>query len=646
MDYNEAAEVWEEYKQDWSSGESPEMNFDTFCDLFHFGGISEEAIELVRSSQYAHETLDEAIDVSFKILNRVFKSENRFRVWFALKDEDSIDEIILNWPRTLIDAVYERASFISAIVSNCVNYYGRRWIRNRIFRWWREADFLEEEKEAFLYKLADKDVLNWSLIGQLGSDAVETVQRLIRWGSIRAESIDGFDFEALRSIRGSQPPDWLSARIGSLLQPVTLPVDIRDSRLQLDELNKAFGNVEASGIRSKKFIRRAIEELRHHFGLKEAEWFIEALTQYGTSLLHYSTASGGLPSIRFPLLRFLHLRLLLEAPSLTSALSTPELFLVPDVVMYTLGRDAVTYSPELRVFRDTDRRWRARWVEASGEALSVMFLESAVDLDLSTLNRITEQSSEPTPDFKAQTNNGERIVFEAKGSTSWETHKKQRKDALNQLGKRMKSSSQKRENIFSGISSGRAFASSFFAALQGDDWSSLLYVEDPVFRFDNFFLKGWQEEARINHYAAVLEAAQLFEVADNLRHRLITKERPEESHIFTIEGEKQKRKESSRFVGNYLNVQDVARRFRHPELRAIDKLRIFVGVDEWFFKELSRNRLPGGIRSKDAQEEEPERELPPRIPGWGLLSGYDPDGPPRGVYSSLADGAFLAFEIR
>jgi hypothetical protein len=622
---------------------------DTFCDLFSYKEVSVEAVNLVKTSKYARKTLEGAIKVGIGSLGRVFNDSDRIRVWFALRGEDYIDEILIN-ERKMLDKINDRVDFIRIIVSNLIEYYGRRWVRNRVIRWWREADFLEEEKEVLLRLLAEEKVLNWGLVEQMGPDAIDTIQRLIRQDRIRPEYIDGFDFEVLRTIRGTQPVDWLSSKIGMLFQPVTLTVDIRDSGLKLDELSRTFSGIGDWKYRDKKLLTRAMKEMREYLHMREYEVVMEALTQYSTNLGRFSGASTEIPSISFPLIRFLHLLLILEAPSLTSALSTPELFLAPEVVMVVLGRDAVTYSPELRVFRDTDRRWRAHWVERAGEALSVLFLESAEDLDLSTLSRIDERSDKPTPDFLAQTNKEERIVIESKGSTSWEKHKKQRKDALIQLGKQTPGKGKKKEDIFSWAQNGRAFAMSLFAAMQGDNRSSLLHVEDPVFGFDEFFSKGWLEEARLNHYVAVLEAAQLFEVADNLRHRHITEVSPGDAHIFTIEGKKEKekkaeREESSRFVGTFLQVRDAARRFRHPKLKDIDKLRIFVGVDEWTFNQLRQNRLPARRRLKDTGKDE-ESALPPDIPGWGLLPGRKSDDPPRGVYSLLNDGAFLALEMQ
>ena len=313
--------------------------------------------------------------------------------------------------------------------------------------------------------------------------------------------------------------------------------------------------------------------------------------------------------------------------------------------MYTIGRDAVIYSPELRILRDTDRRWRARWVESAGEAISVLFLENAVNIDITTLSRIPERREGLTPDFQAETISKERIVFESKGATSWNTHLKQRNHALKQLGKRIEDSSRKKKNSISWAGNGRAFALSFFASTQGSDRSSLFHADDPVFDFDDIFSNGWQANSRRKHYAAVLEASHLYEAADNLHHGRTTEGLKEEHHVFMIDADRQDRETSSRFIGNYIPVHDIARRLRHPDLRAIDALNIFVGIDNEFLRALLNNRLPGEIAREDT-EEKFERIPISKAPDWGLLPGLKSDDPPRGVYSILSDGSFLAVELK
>ena len=648
MDENERKRVWEQFKRSWNNRESPDMDLDTFCELFYISDISREAVDLIGTSTHARQTIEGAIDVPYKLLPRIFKyihESGRFRVWISVRGEDDIDDIIINGLDEIVP-VSKRVDFLDIIVSKCEEYFGRKWIRNRVLRWWREIDFLEEEKEKILERLAYEYVLNWNFVQQLGPDAVETVQRLICRGSIRASKIDGFAFVDLQSIRGSQPADWLSPRIGSLLQPVTLPLDIRDSCLQMDELRRVFaGAVMQNKVLDRDSFRQALRRLERD---RDPEELFTFFSQYLDFSQYFPGFSNESPALRFPLIQFLHMCLLLEAPSLNAALKKSELHLLPEAVMHILGRDAVTYVPELRILRETDRRWRAHWVETAGEALSVIFLEKALNLDITSLSRIPEQSGKPTPDFRAQTYSDEPIVFESKGSTSMNTHKKQRQDALVQLGKLTKGMGKTKRNIpWSG--EGRAFAISLFTAIQGDKDFSLLHADDPAFDFGEFFSEDWLEEARRIHYTAVLETAQLFGTADALLHKRVKDMEHEPMHKFTIEGkaemsEHKKGEVPSVFVGNFLNVQDIARRLRHPKLRSIEKLRIFAGLDAWVFDELRRDRLPSGKWPKESRQEMDSKRSPV-VPGWGLLPGHKPDGPPRGVYSSLADGAFLAVEL-
>jgi hypothetical protein len=140
-----------------------------------------------------------------------------------------------------------------------------------------------------------------------------------------------------------------------------------------------------------------------------------------------------------------------------------------------------------------------------------MFLEDSVELDLGSLSRVPERTDRPTPDFMAGTLPGQNVVFESKGATNWRTHLKQRRYALEQLGKKPSANGD-----VSWGSKGRAFACSLFAAEQGEDRTSLLYVDDPPFQFEQDFGEGWELRSRRDHAIAMLEAARLYELADDL----------------------------------------------------------------------------------------------------------------------------------
>jgi len=150
--------------------------------------------------------------------------------------------------------------------------------------------------------------------------------------------------------------------------------------------------------------------------------FAEAFAHFARVIPPSVTGVGGQSQLRFPILRLLHLQQILETPRLSKVVRDPALALVPDVALYLMGRDDVLFHPELRVLRGSDRRWRARWVESAGEAVSTMFLEDSVKLDLSTLARMPEKSGSLTPDFMAATTAGGKLVYESKGSSDWKTH--------------------------------------------------------------------------------------------------------------------------------------------------------------------------------------------------------------------------------
>jgi hypothetical protein len=242
----------------------------------------------------------------------------------------------------------------------------------------------------------------------------------------------------------------------------------------------------------------------------------------------------------------------------------------------------------------------------------------------------------------AQTISQDRIVVESKGATSWKVHQEQRKKALVQLRK-----GKEPRNVgplaSSWTTSGRAFAISFFAAVQGARQSSLLHVDDPPFLFDDLFVDARVNESRRRHFVGVLEAARLFAFADDLRRGRPSEAR-QDSHTFTIEAQPETREGAQRFVGNFLPVQDVARQLRHPRMDLVESLRVYVGIDDRVLRELTANRLPQPTAQTELDAEGPTESILPAT-GWGLLPGRQPDSPPRGVYSVLNDGAFLAVEL-
>lgn len=640
--------TWLFYRDKWALGQSPAMDAATFKSII----ISDqelylEALKQVESSAHAQKTLNETManhstETFLTFLGKGRNLHTWLKLWLDSNGEEAIDRILID-DRHKVRSMKSRTELVGVIVGATVEEFGREWTRTRVRRWWRESRFAEEEKEVLLRCLVGNSVLNGIQINELGPDAVATVQRLVRQEKLNPARIDGVHFSTPPRVQSSQKGNKLARRISGLAQPVAIPLDIRDSCLQSDELPGIDGSGQTRIAPDKAVLKQAIRRLR---GIhpRDLEQLSDEFSAFGEHLLQWQPNDDGPPVFSFPLIRFLHLRLLLDSPSLTAGLTTPEEFLVPEVLMYALGHDAVSYIPELRIFRDSEPRWRARWAESAGEAMSVMFLESTVGIDLSTLVRV-ETSVTGTPDFKACTFTKEPIVFESKGATAWKTHQKQRNKALEQLGKRTTKSESSKASKISWTGDGRAFAVSLFAAQQGDSKSSLLHVEDPSFLFDDLFPESWEENARHEHYRAVLETARLFDAAEGMEQRRPSEGERAEVDYFTIEGTSLSREQSPRFVGTFLPIMDIARRLRHPDMREVKDLRIFVGLQEQVYNVLRLGELPD-IRKNTEARFETEGRTPIQLPTWGLLPGREPNLPPRGIYSSLSNGSFLAVELQ
>jgi hypothetical protein len=510
---------------------------------------------------------------------------------------------------------------------------GREWTRDHVLSWWAAGDLLEEEREAILDALDDDGVLTETLIQSLGPLA----QRRSRARTIAS----GLPLR----IAPSTPE--IETAIGSLLSLIRLPSDLRDAGFSPEERDRC--QATATGW-SSSFLERSLRELRHHSPFwDEFAHTVEKAWRHGLPLPFFtltgsqSVQDGSVFGV--PLVRLLHMRLVLEAPALAGALASPHDHLAPAALLHVLGQDAVTYQPEVRVHQGVERRWRARWAEMSGEALAALVLEDALRLDLTTLTRIPERSDRETPDFMAATRAGEEIVFESKGSTDVATHRRQRRKALAQLGKLFDGEGSKRSRpsgtrvrrTISWKEPGRAFACCFFAAMQGASASSRIHIADPAFGFRDLFPEGWATAARRTHYGAVAEAAGLFDLADDLLQQR-RGERPRrgdiESFSFGVGND-----QVGRFRGTSTSLGEAARRLRHPRHRLFEHVRMFVGIAEDRFERLTHGDLPGCL----------DLEATPLVGSGALPAREDTLEPPkssaRGIYSLLSDGSFLAFEV-
>jgi hypothetical protein len=622
--------VWEQFKEEWKRGKSPAMGETTFNELFSTSARVDEALLLLKTSPEAHKSLSQVCNTPFFALEGNYSSRPA-TIWESLQDEDTVARFILTG-RAAIEGIRRRVNALRYVLGFATNKFGRRWVRQNFLHWWRDGQFEEEEQEVFLKSLAEGFVLNANIVHDLGPEAEDILRRLHERGDLRPEHLAGIKPAAIRTVQGAQPGNPLAARVASLMQPVTLALDIQNACLR-DGEDSFSGSPDLLG----STLDRGVERLRR-IGHPVMDEFAAVIQQMALQTRAHALGLSG-RALSFPLIRYLHLRLLLDAPSLSAALPSPEQFLTPDVLLYVLGNDSVSYSPSMRVFRDSERRWRARWAESSGEATSIMFLENSIGLDLSTLARIPETSAE-TPDFQVQSSTGEPIVFESKGTTSWKVHLEQRKKAINQLyGKQ--DGKKARTSIWA--PKGRAFALCLFAAQNGDARPSLFYAEDPPFPFQDLFKEGWEQRARRSHYAGVLEAAQMPDAADAV---LAGREFGQfEGERFTINPEDDRGDFPNRFVGTYLPVPSIARRLRHPDPEAAAKVKVFVGVHDKVFDALRSKQL--GALSKPATA---DASRPP-VAGfgrqaWGFLPGLERGSPARGVYSTQSDGSFLAVSLQ
>ena len=649
MSDDEAMTAWEDWKGQLKRGRVPTCTPAKFVNVMRHSTPSSEAIELAESDASARKVLRKLIDSFIVHVLSATDDSDVMALWLAVVGHEAYEDGLLR-SRTKIEHIGDRASLVERLVDDACERRGRQWVRSRAWRWWREGQFLEEESDEYVRALLENEVLSLRDLETWGGSAVDTARRVTR-----RLLLDGREArwaagpeQSVASIGNASVSIQLRERLGSLINPCFLPVDLRDgglTKVELDRLTSSMGLQIGNWSMFSRAIERAFNMPFRHV-MREFPW---AVLQQERLRPNWG-ANGVRDSARhmeLPLLRLMHLRLILESPSLADSRDAPELFLVPEVVQYLIGREYVAYAPELRIFADCERRWRARWVETTSEAASAIFLEDALQLDLTTLSRIPERTDKPTPDFRVRTSRNEPIVFETKGATAWSTHIRQRKKAMEQIGKRIDASPKRKKRKPSWAGNGRAFAMSFFAAMQGEERSSLLHVSDPSFNFAGFFDEREDDDSRRRHFAGVLEAAQLFELADDVLHA--TAERVETEHAeaatFTLQlGTAAE--EGERYVGSYLPVQSWIRRLHHPTPETFANVKVFVGLLARYHDALAAGRLPPRFVSPEVQPSASEQDdrYPP-VTYSGTLPSLEYAGAARGVFSRLADGALLAIEL-
>jgi len=259
---------------------------------------------------------------------------DRFRVWlFAVGTESAI----ATWVERRHElGAEERAEFSTGLVTLLVKDYGREWMRSRVLIWWASTDLLEEEREAIVTALADTRALTRDLLVQLGPAAA----RVQAMSSARGEPLVPSPAATPWSFAGSKVPSYAVDRLNELIQVITLETNLRDGAFRPAEL--AMMGTFNRGLNPRVLLGAALERLRHgHPLVDEIAEMLRSVVERDTSV----GASVDGTAFAVPTIRVLHMRMVLDAPALAKALERPEEHLIPEVLLYALGRDSVVYSP-------------------------------------------------------------------------------------------------------------------------------------------------------------------------------------------------------------------------------------------------------------------------------------------------------------
>lgn len=628
--------IWNAYKEVWEAGLTIPMDTETFLSVFHDHGVSHKAAEIAKINEGIRSFL---YNIALQIDPRYYLGSNRIHV---LKAVVAVEDVIKLWRRTKSMNDVSCIEFYTSLMFKTVqNKKGREQARRKLRELWNEFT-LEEEKETALIELDNNGGLTANLIQELGPDAIELIQRMWHRGKLKHLPADIQPAPVRLSYAINSDP-VANERVSHLLHPVILGADIRDAGLRSSELSRLslfseYRNenwntyietiarmMDRSGIAPRKFIRN--ELIRSGF-----PWVF-----FPDSILHSGSTKHSV--FKAPLIRILHLREVLNSPELASARMYPDRFLVPEVLLHILDVEPISYFPELRISKDSERRWRARWAESMGETISTLFMETALDIDLTLLERIPESNSMRTADFKTATKQGELIVYESKGSTDWKTHRRQRHEALKQIGKEITDSD---HPVYDNRHKGRVFACSFYGAIQGASRSTLFHVEDPPFGFTHLFEQGWKEKAQRRHFAAVLQYTNQYELAERLL-RINDRSETMDEQIPISEPKKfrlrlyNELQEGKGYFGSYEDIEEIARRIGIHRPNAFKGWRIFRGIDENIYGYLKRRELPPSMNSNSVNND----DYAYSIPSTGIIPS-EKQGYARGIYSLLNNGAFWA----
>ncbi|MGD0650919.1 MAG: hypothetical protein ABSA97_07245 [Verrucomicrobiia bacterium] len=627
------------YKAEWVTGAKPPMEWEDLRRIISPDGdikpyVADELVDLVRHLPIAHQSVSSCRE---QLSNLLGTQDAHVIVDFFIALDDARDLWGFRQKYFRLIPFRLRGSALHNAIHKFIAAYGREHTRREVIELWRKGDLSEEEKEEVVECSIGNYLFDWNSLPSLAPEAGDIARTLLKRGSLSVEHLS----PTRQATHGSTPvtaPDPMVSKVQSLAEWAALPVRLTGSGLQskeLDRLQTTWLHPVLTALAFERFRRAVrhpmIEELLHMWA---HEWpFPLHLTFQGIN------GGSGMPTLGVPLIRLLHMRLLLDTPSLASSLQQPESFLAPEIMLHLVRQEGVTYSPEMHLSPGSERGWRRRWAELTGEALSSLFLEDALALDLTTLMRIPETTNEETPDFLAHTFAGENIVFESKGATSWKTFGKSKRKALKQLAKAGNVTAWQQNVGWTSKSKGRCFACCLFATTGAETQPSQFHVEDPPFAFESYFHEGWEKIARQRHYTAVLQAAGLHENASAVAQGQSFGDEPsvmEGKDIVLPDGT------IASFVGTRRRLYDLAATLGIREAGSLRGCEIFMGIDVEVRRSLANRQFPPGQPYGALAKENVSGS---KIPPFGFLPSQTRREEP-GVYSRLSNGSFLAVELK
>ena len=639
--------LFEAYEAKWQQGEFPHLDWSTIHRMLHVKGVREHGEWFAKCGE-----LQDWIERSRQLADQVrpylaelakaatFHSVSDYLLLIQILDRTKplprlYKELSLTLPAK------EKADCLQNVISGLARRYGREQTTREIRALFQLDTLLVEEREALVEASIETHCFNWQTLPSLSSSAANIALMLLQRGTISPRDLGQFpqDFGLFAS--GSRSSDPIAEKAHALSQQVSLPVRLTGAGLAPDELARLQANwlhpvFSAIALRQfrRGFPHPMLEDLLHFW---DHEWPFPFSLSFGPSV------GGAMPNLGVPLIRLMHMRLILEAPSLASSVAQPQDALAPEVMLYLLRNDGVIYTPTLYLTPGSERGWRRRWAEITGEALSCLFLMDALPLDLTTLRRIPESNGENTPDFQAKTFDQELIVFESKGATNWESFRKSKRKALAQLNKTGHVAEWERKLAAQTNRRGRSFACCLFATCGEQPEPSQFHVDDPFFAFDNLFNDGWEQVARRRHYTGVLQAAGLFQEAASLANGRRFEPNPNRSREIPLGFGDQRVFVA---VGTERTLTDLAGPMGLLDTDSLRRYRIFQGIEQDVYQALASGELPpakpfGPLLNERISSE--SRDTPPssQIPPFGFIAERGPSERAGGVFSRMSNGSCL-----